>query len=270
VEKRLKTELRVGLFFNLGIALILLTLFLFGGPSHFFSKKLHYFFSEEDAQGIVQGAKVLIAGINAGKVDQVQLDRQTSKVMVEIEIEPRFLSYIRQGSYVHLETQGVLGDKIVIVQPGGAEKPELPDQAVLPLRESVSINSLLSQGSQFMQHLDQLTVGVNNLIEGLGTKSHGKQVGTYATNTLRNLSELTGRFKDFDVAKLDSTINNLNSILEKIDSGSGSLGALINDPSLYDDAKALVGEANGNRIIRNFVRLSVNDAKKKNSEQSGG
>jgi hypothetical protein len=34
---------------------------------------------------------------------------------------------------------------------------------------------------------------------------------------------------------------------------------LVNDPALYDDAKALVGEANNNRIVRNLVRQTLKE-----------
>lgn len=49
----------------------------------------------------------------------------------------------------------------------------------------------------------------------------------------------------------------LESILRKIDEGDGSLGALLNDPTLYEDIKLLVGGARESLLLRsliNFVR----------------
>lgn len=270
MDKRLKTELRVGFFFNLGIALILLTLFLFGGPAHFFSKKLHYRFYDDNAEGLIRGAKVMVAGVNAGVVDQVRLDPETAKVRVDFDIEPRFEASLREGSFVQLETLGVLGDKVVMVQPGNPRRPALPDQAVLPMHPSVSIGRLLATGNLFLRHLDRLTTGIDSWVAGLGSKGRAKETGANASQVMRNLSELTGRWKNLDVAKVNSAIANLNGILEKVDDGNGSLGALVNDPELYDDAKALVGEANQNRIVRNLVRLSVKDSEQKNVAASGG
>ena len=67
-----------------------------------------------------------------------------------------------------------------------------------------------------------------------------------------------------DGMALKSAIKNLNAILEKVNNGTGTLGALINDPGLYDNARALVGGANRNRILRNLVRETV---EKGNQEQ---
>jgi phospholipid/cholesterol/gamma-HCH transport system substrate-binding protein len=267
VEKRSKTSLRVGLFLNLGIGLLLLVLFLFGGPSHFFSGKRHYHFNADSGQGLIKGAKVLVAGVGAGTVSEIQVDHQTTKVRVDLEIDPKFFSSIREDSYVELASQGVLGDKVVMIQPGDPRHSELSDQAELPVRPSMSIDHLLAQGSVLLQHLDLLTVGLGQWVDGLGAKSHSKQAGKDAARILSNISEITGRLKQLDVGKLDGAMTSLNSILEKVDHGSGSIGALVNDPELYNSAKSLMGEANQNRIVRNLVRVSIKDADKKKTAE---
>ncbi len=49
----------------------------------------------------------------------------------------------------------------------------------------------------------------------------------------------------------------LNSILQKIDRGDGTLGLLVNDPTLYDDLKLLVGGAQRSLLVRSLLRLSA-------------
>jgi hypothetical protein len=48
-----------------------------------------------------------------------------------------------------------------------------------------------------------------------------------------------------------------NSILQKIDRGDGTLGLLVNDPTLYDDLKLLVGGAQRSLLVRSLIRLSA-------------
>ncbi len=48
----------------------------------------------------------------------------------------------------------------------------------------------------------------------------------------------------------------LNSILAKVDAGQGSLGLMVNDPTLYEDLKILVGGANRSRLVRTLIDLS--------------
>jgi phospholipid/cholesterol/gamma-HCH transport system substrate-binding protein len=47
----------------------------------------------------------------------------------------------------------------------------------------------------------------------------------------------------------------LNSILAKIDRGEGTLGLILNDPTLYEELKLLVGGANRSGVIRTMIRL---------------
>jgi len=48
----------------------------------------------------------------------------------------------------------------------------------------------------------------------------------------------------------------LNAILGKVDDGDGTLGLLVNDPSLYHEMKALLGGAQRSLVVRSLIRLS--------------
>lgn len=49
----------------------------------------------------------------------------------------------------------------------------------------------------------------------------------------------------------------LNSILAKVDRGEGTMGMLLNDPSLYEDLKILLGGAQRSAVVRSLISLSV-------------
>ncbi len=50
---------------------------------------------------------------------------------------------------------------------------------------------------------------------------------------------------------------NLKELTEKINNGEGSLGAIINDPTLYDNLKALLGGAEQSFILKRLIRRSI-------------
>jgi len=52
----------------------------------------------------------------------------------------------------------------------------------------------------------------------------------------------------------------MNQILGKIDRGEGTLGLLLNDPTLYEEVKRLVGGANRSTLVRSLVDLVTRDA----------
>jgi phospholipid/cholesterol/gamma-HCH transport system substrate-binding protein len=51
----------------------------------------------------------------------------------------------------------------------------------------------------------------------------------------------------------------LNSILAKIDRGEGTLGLLLNDPTLYEELKILVGGAGRSTLVRSMIDMVTPD-----------
>ncbi len=57
----------------------------------------------------------------------------------------------------------------------------------------------------------------------------------------------------------------LRDVMANIQAGRGTVGALLTDPSLYEDMKALVGNVQRNEILRAMVRYSIHE-----DERRGG
>lgn len=52
---------------------------------------------------------------------------------------------------------------------------------------------------------------------------------------------------------------NLKNITGRVDRGEGSLGALVNDPTAYEDLKTILGNVKRNRLLRELVRLTISN-----------
>ena len=53
------------------------------------------------------------------------------------------------------------------------------------------------------------------------------------------------------------TMASMKSIAAKVDDGEGTLGLLINDPSLYEEMRLLVGGAQRSAVVRSMIRMAV-------------
>ncbi len=60
-------------------------------------------------------------------------------------------------------------------------------------------------------------------------------------------------------ANLGGMAEDLKAITGTIRSGEGTLGALVNDPSVYDDLRTILGNLKRNRILRELVRWTVSN-----------
>jgi phospholipid/cholesterol/gamma-HCH transport system substrate-binding protein len=66
------------------------------------------------------------------------------------------------------------------------------------------------------------------------------------------------------LAAIGGSAERLESVLRKMDEGEGSLGALINDPTVYEDIKLLLGGAKDSTLLRGLINYATPD--KKSSE----
>lgn len=88
----------------------------------------------------------------------------------------------------------------------------------------------------------------------------GKELLENLNVALAELGTLAGGLNGEDgsaAVALNETLQDMRAIVGRINEGEGSLGALINDPTVYEDLKTLLGNVKRNRILRELVRYSI-------------
>ncbi|HXX32570.1 MAG TPA: MlaD family protein [Myxococcaceae bacterium] len=71
-------------------------------------------------------------------------------------------------------------------------------------------------------------------------------------------------------ANLGGVAADLKAITGTIRSGEGTLGALVNDPSVYDDLRTILGNLKRNRALRELVRMTLPDGGEAKSGKPAG
>jgi phospholipid/cholesterol/gamma-HCH transport system substrate-binding protein len=259
-----KLELKVGAFVILGMILAMAAILVLGGKQSFFVSKNHYFSHFGKVDGLVDGAKVVLGGLQIGMVDDVDFDPIGRDIKVSYSVERKYSQWIRKDSSVEIVTQGVLGDKYLSLNAGLLTEPLIADGGEIALGASKDISSLLTSSDNLMVKLTSTAENLDRILAAFNKGNRADQFFSNLSTMSKNVGELTGKLNaEVNGVKIKSAVDHLNSILEKIDHGQGSIGAFINDPALYDDAKALVGQVNRNRIYRNLIRQTIKENKEK-------
>ena len=266
MRKGLENEIKVGLFVTVGLALIMVSILVLGQNTSLFSSTNHYMAFFDSVEGLIPGAKITVGGIQVGTVDKIGFDQEKRDVRVDFKVEKKFEEWLRKDSTIEIATQGVLGDKYIIVTEGSPDQPQLPSGSSVSVHKGKDLKEFLSSSDQLLGTLNTIASGINRLIGDLEKNHRSDKLFEGAAETAKNLSQVSDKLnRELDHIQIKATLRNLNSILEKINGGTGTLGALVNDPALYDDAKSLVGGVNKNRIIRNLVRETI----KKSEDDEG-
>lgn len=252
------SEWRAGIFVTLGVALFAIALLTLGGNNRFLNPSQPYFVHFYSVDGLMVGAKVVLSGIHVGTVDDISIDQRTQDVAVKLAIQDRFTQWVREGSTAEMATMGVLGDKFIKLTRGNPDAAALPNGAIIPSGNPKDLSQVLNKGDALLVTLNSIAGGLEKLIKGFEKGNRSERFADNLALSSERLASVSQKMdRELDKLQLSDAIKNLNSILQKINDGQGTLGALINDPALYDDAKALVGGANRSRIVRNLVRQTI-------------
>src|ERR1043166_2225989 len=113
-QREFAVKFRVGVFVLVALAVFLGMIYALGARARLFEARytIHADFTE--VAGLMEGATVRLAGVQIGRVSAVHLPSQPGgKVRVDLNITRTYADRTRQNSVARIDTQGLLGDKIV-------------------------------------------------------------------------------------------------------------------------------------------------------------
>ena len=228
--------------------------------------------------GLKQGSPVLLSGVNVGYVDEVELDLERGNVIVVMRIEDHRV--VPEGTTATIEPNGIFGDMLVALRPDEPQRTYFAAGDTVPAgKPGVTIADIIAQADSITGALGDVTEafelqlvekgGIESLRRSLeGVERLTAQLNVIAVEQSRQLTQTMVSFRNalsaFDSATIDSTVRNLRTtsgnlavltadfqqtsdqlqgILTKLDSGSGSAAILLNDPTM------------ANNLIRATARL---------------
>jgi phospholipid/cholesterol/gamma-HCH transport system substrate-binding protein len=230
------SQLRIGIFVVVGVAILLAALFLFGIRGAFQPTYTLETYVPDNVEGLSVGSVVKLRGVTVGKVTEIgfswniyeviqpavvvvrfQVKQQISPEMFRKDFSEALDMVVRNGLRAVVQPQGITGTSIVALQT-------LDPKAYPPLQfpwkpEHPYIPSAPSQLGQILGSLDKTLANLQKLdIDGL-VKSLNR--------TLDSASKALDRFAELDVKGISS----------------GAAGVLADASTAIRDVEGLVAEA---------------------------
>ncbi|MBQ5593300.1 MAG: MCE family protein [Bacteroidales bacterium] len=123
-----------------------------------------------------------------------------------------------------------------------------------------NLDKTLANASQLSRKLNDMAPEVNDIVKNLNVLSKGLSEGTNdIKGTLANVNSITSQLSK---AELTETLNNLKSLLNKLQDPNGSVGKLLTTDSLHNSVNTLVQDVDilVKRITENpkkYIKVSV-------------
>lgn len=119
-----RLDLKLGLFVGLGLLLGVGLLIGLAVRQGYFSPKTPVYFEAASGSDLRQGMAVKLSGFKIGDVHRVELN-QLARVDVEMQIEDRYMKWIKPDSVATLAREGMIGDSFISITSGNPALPAL-------------------------------------------------------------------------------------------------------------------------------------------------
>ncbi|MGE5400055.1 MAG: MlaD family protein [Ignavibacteriales bacterium] len=252
---------RLGLFIFLGTVLLVIAIFLIGGRESLFKSTFTVKALFTTVEGLRTGAPVRLSGISVGSVKDIEIANDTTgRVIVTMGIDNSVRNFVRKDTRATIETEGLVGNKIVVLSVGTTAYEIVQDGGFVRSKSPVSIAQIIAESQGTLNYLKDITrdfseiVGKINKGEGtIGkivnddelynaatqiTRSADRSLNTI-TLKLNEISDVvkttTGDFKNI-MADLDGVVLKVDGIVNNVKEGKGILGSLVADKSAYNDS----------------------------------
>lgn len=297
MKREFLTEVRVGLFVLLGMAVVMTVIFMLGSEGRLFERRYTLYTKFKDISGLRVGAPVQLAGLNVGMVDEINFSKslEEKEIIIEMGVNRNFQDRIRADSVASINTQGLLGDKFVFVSVGTENQPVLEDAEFIHSEETTPIFALAEKAGKILDDIGAASKSIRGMLTSVeGDKGgdlkgilqslratldrvktgpglahaliydpKGKQVISSLNNALNAFSDVAegpeGKQAKGMIANLRQASADLKEILGGIRRGEGTIGKLIRDPEIYNDLRTLLGKADRSKLIKSVIRTTIEE-----------
>jgi phospholipid/cholesterol/gamma-HCH transport system substrate-binding protein len=207
-----------------------------------------------DAKGMEPGTEVLFGGINVGKVTSVKPD-EVDPTRIQISLDVRRGTPLNAKSVAQVGSVSLMGNQVLMISTGSNAAPRLQPGAMIPSKETVSTDELLSKVATLadsaqitlvavQSDLNNITGDARHLLANLNDATgavNRKHLSGILTNTDTMVAQLSPQVDQISERVLKLT-KDANSVIAKlgptVDNVNGTITA-IREPTQADLAELL-------------------------------
>lgn len=224
-------SIKLGLLITVALAIFIVSIYYLGRKQSLFQSVIKLYATVPDVKGLLVGNNVRFSGINVGTVSRISI-LNDSTILIEFSVNDNASSFIRKDSKISIDNEGIMGNKILVINPGKTASHTVENKDTLESFTSTNLENMISETKEIVV---QGQMAAANMAEI--TDKVNKGDGDLAR--IINQSAITN--------KIDSLGNNamitleyINTITGKIKDGTGDLGALVNENQLTEKMEKIL------------------------------
>jgi len=247
-RSELGRKFRVGVFVLAGLVAGIAMVYALGARARLFESRYTVHADFTEVGGLNDGATVRLAGVQIGRVKRVNLPAEPGgKVRVDLSIAKQFANRVRKNSVARIETQGLLGDRIVELTVGTADAPPTHDGDIIASRDPTDFSKIVGQGAETMRNVAALAESLKETADALRQSKIIEDTSATIAST-RRVTDRVARMVDqvekgrgwahaliyeepVALQKMNDVIATTQRLLDRVERGEGAAGVLASPQS---------------------------------------
>ena len=240
-------EVKIALVAIVGVSILFFGMNFLKGLN-VFSSTDDYYIEFKDISGLSTSSPIYADGFKVGTVKDVIYDYsgdQPTRVLVGLDKAMR----IPAGSTAEIESDFMGNIKVNLLLANNPRERVMPGSTIKGNLNTLLADPALAQSLHNVQTITgNLTTSTAELNKLMASLNKGVPVMmAKADGVLDNTNKLTSNLAKLDIQntmqQVDQTINNVKELTAKLNSNNGTLGLLMNDPSLYNNLNSTMCSA---------------------------
>jgi phospholipid/cholesterol/gamma-HCH transport system substrate-binding protein len=238
-----------------GLILFGVGLFLISNRHNLFNRNFEVYTEFDRLNGLQEGAKVRVSGMEAGELLQTQVpNRPDGRFRLKLRIQQNLHALVRMDSVATIKTMGLAGNSFLDIQKGTQRTPESASGGTIPSREPFDTADLMQQGSDLLKtmrtSIDDLRASADRTLQSVNSAAHHTDQTVVAMRP--DLQAI--------VASARKTSEDVNEIVAQVEQGHGTIGKLFADQKLAGSVDQMVDNVRQSAVNLNNASARLNDA----------
>lgn len=240
-----KRAVTVGIFIFLGLVILVVTVFTLGGQKRTFARAVPLKTVFEDVGGLQVGNNVWLAGVKIGTVKQLRFVPNTG-VEVTMNIDDRVAPLIHKDSKTKISSNGLMGNKIVVIFGGSKAAPPIQRDDLLLSEKPINTEDMLAVLQQNNKNLLDITGNFKNitqrLSEGQGTLGELLNNEKMAASMRASILALQAAISNFrsTAARSNEAVSSLVDFTAQLNKQGTLMNDLVTDTTVFSQLRNTV------------------------------
>lgn len=230
MEKETGRNVKLGLFVVAGALILIVGFYFIGSNKNMFGRTFTLLANFHNVSGLQTGNNVRYAGIDVGTVEKIEIINDTL-VRVEMNINEDLKKNIRKNSVANIGTDGLMGNKLINIEPGTSDAPLVKDGDELASTRMVNTDEMLRTLEFTNGNIAVISSNLKDITENIN-RSRGTLYTVLMDTTLALGFQRTMNNIEYVSKDLNEITSGLFSMMHDVKQGKGFLGTLVKDTLL--------------------------------------